>query len=69
MKKHDKFDPLGFNVDPELLAHDLTMLRLSKMAGLDNLNNDELYDKYMHILDEIEKLIEFKTIHDSGLSK
>lgn len=69
MKKHDKVGKFGFNVEPELLAHDLAMLKLSKQKDIGTLDNNLLYDEYTRILDEMENEIVARIRYDSGLSK
>lgn len=69
MKKHDKVDIHGFNIDPELLAHDLTILKLSKRDDISSLSTPALYDEYTRILDEMENEIDARIRYDSGFSK
>lgn len=63
MQPHDIRDEYGFYVDPEQLAHDLTILSLSKT----NINFDNcyvVYDAYTKKLDEYRAIIEDKTAAD-----
>lgn len=69
MEKHDKVGPRGFNVDPELLAHNLAMVKLSNMPGVGEMLSREIYDAYLKILDEMKTEIESRTRYDSAFSK
>ena len=57
-RKHDFFDPHGFNVDPELLAHDLTILIMSKRNDFEKLSIADVYNIYTQTLDKVELEIE-----------
>ncbi len=68
MKKHDILNQNGFNVDPELLAHDLAMLMLSKHKDIQNLCDDRklssLYSLYTNLLNEAESEINERIKYD-----
>ena len=65
--RHDKVRNRGFNVDPELLAHDLTILKLSKMKSItEKTHNVLLYEKYLEILNEFTILINHEIRRDSN---
>lgn len=67
MKKHDIVRK-GFNVEPNLLAHDLALLKLSKDPNLSFASDEmEYYDAYCNLLDEFEKLIDDKLRYDGNL--
>lgn len=65
MQKHDKADKYGFDVEPELLAHELTLLKLSKSKDLNFNNEYELYDAYTEIYNTFKTIIDDKTRYDS----
>lgn len=69
MEKHDKVDPRGFNVSPEQLAHDLAIVKLSNMQGIEKMLSREVYDAYLNFLDEMKTEIESRTRYDSAFSK
>lgn len=62
--KHDLIDPNGFFVEPELLAHDLTLLRLSR-KDIDSLSDQALYEEYLKILHSFMGVVDDKTRMDS----
>lgn len=63
MRKHDKAGKYGFDVDPELLAHDLAILQISK-SNIDFQNIHEVYDTYTETYDEIKTIIDDKIKYD-----
>lgn len=63
-RQHDKVGK-GFNVSKEQLAHDLAILKLSKMIDIDKLNEYQLYDQYTNFLNDFTAMIEDKTRYDS----
>ncbi len=63
-KKHDIYDSHGFNVSPELLAHDLTILKMAKTIDFENLREREIYDIYTQMLDKFEIEIESRIERD-----
>lgn len=67
MRKHDIVGK-GFDVDPELLVHDLVMLELSK-TDLSQLDEWKIYDLYCETLSKYEDVIADKTRYDSVASK
>ncbi|MCL2264199.1 MAG: hypothetical protein FWC08_13370 [Defluviitaleaceae bacterium] len=67
MQKHDKADKIGFNVDPEQLAHDLAILKLSKMSSLtENTATVLIYEEYVKICKDFRDLIDDKMRYDSS---
>lgn len=62
--KYDLLDPNGFFVEPELLAHDLTLLRLST-KNIDSLSDQELYEEYLKILHSFMSVVDDKIRMDS----
>lgn len=66
--KHDKLDG-GFNISPEILEHDLTMLKLSQLPDVASLDEQELYNEYKKILKEFHGLVDDKTRYDSIFDK
>ncbi len=67
-RKHDQLGEYGFNVDPELLAHDLALLMLSKQDGIEALHEAQLYDAYTKLLDAMEVEIDARIRYDLSLS-
>ncbi len=64
MNKHDKVGRYGFDVEPNHLAHDLTLLKLSK---LDIPSDDwQLYDLYTETYHSLKAIIDDKTRYDSS---
>lgn len=63
MQKHDKAGKYGFDVDPELLAHDLAMFVLSK-STIDVANTHLMYDTYTKTYHDIKAVIDDKTKYD-----
>lgn len=67
--KHDKVGD-GFQVEPEQLAHDLTLLKLAKSQELTPQSNEwEYYDAYVKTLHEFITVIEDKTRYDSSFKE
>ncbi len=68
MSKHDQLSKNGFNVDPELLAHDLAMLMLSEQENIQELCKKQktasLYSLYTELLHEAEIEIAERTKYD-----
>ena len=62
--KHDHPSVNGFDVSPETLAHDLTMLRMYKEDLTIPENSEEFYDLYIRYLTPIRLEIESRTRHD-----
>ncbi len=62
--KHDFVDPNGFFVEPELLAHDLALLRLSK-KDIQSLSDQQLYEEYLETFRSFMSVIDDKTRMDS----
>lgn len=62
--KHDFVDPNGFFVEPELLAHDLALLRLSE-KDTQSLSDQQLYEEYLETLHSFMSIIDDKTRMDS----
>ncbi|MCI8442532.1 MAG: hypothetical protein HFG27_08380 [Provencibacterium sp.] len=69
MRKHDQAGQYGFNVEPELLAHDLALLKLSKRDDLQNMGSHTLYDLYTQTLNEMETEVADRTRYDKPLSE
>lgn len=68
MQKHDKVGQ-GFNVSPEQLAHDLTIVKLSRLAGIESMNEWEIYDRYTELLEGFTAVVEDKIRYDSAFNK
>ena len=66
---HDKVGE-GFSVEPEQLAHDLTLLMLSKSEELTKQSSEwDYYDAYVKTLQKVTDVIEEKTRYDSSFKK
>ena len=68
-KKHD-INSLGFNVDPDLLSHDLTLIKmqLSKKFKHD-MNDTLLYELYLEELNSITAIVDDRIRYDSLIKK
>ncbi|MBC2003271.1 hypothetical protein HCA78_05775 [Listeria booriae] len=67
MNKHAKADHHGFDIDPEQLAHELTMLKLSTMKDeIHAIEEWELYDLYTKFYNTNRVVITEKTRYDSS---
>jgi len=67
--KHDKAG-MGFYVEPVQLAHDLTMLQLSKLPSLNaESGSDEFYNAYTALLRDFTVLIDDRTRYDSSFQR
>lgn len=70
MPKHDKISNRGFNVEPEVLAHSLAILKLSKMPSLTGNSVSEVYyDTYLEVLEDFTVLIDDRIRYDSNFDK
>lgn len=68
--KHDLVSNIGFNVSPEQLAHDLTLLKLSRTKELTESSSEyDFYDAYVNTLKEFITVINDKISYDSSFSK
>lgn len=63
MQKHDKTGKNGFDIDPELLAHDLAILSVSKQ-NIDFNNEWQVYDAYVSTYNSFLVVINDKTRYD-----
>lgn len=69
IRKHDKAGE-GFDVDPELLAHDLTLLKMSVSGQTTSQSTAlEMYDIYTKALGQFLDLVEDKTRYDSSFKE
>lgn len=66
--KHDKTGN-GFNISPDVLEHDLTILKLSQLPDVATLNEWELYDRYTKLLESFHAVVEDKIRYDSSFNK
>lgn len=65
LKKHD-INSSGFNVDPELLSHDLALLKVQLSESFKpGMNVAALYDLYTEELDLVTTIVEDKIRSDS----
>ena len=62
--KHDQPSVNGFDVSPEKLAHDLTMLKLYKSEITMPESGEEYYDLYIKHLTPIRVEIDSRRRHD-----
>lgn len=63
-RKHDQAGEYGFNVDPELLAHDLALLKMWKQVDMQDLPEDQLYETYTKLLDDMETAVDARIRYD-----
>ncbi|WP_041720233.1 hypothetical protein [Alkaliphilus metalliredigens] len=67
-KQHD-INGKGFYVDPELLAHDLAILKISKSEKLKESTNEFLYyQAYIEALHDFRTMVDGKIRYDSTIS-
>ncbi len=66
IQNHDLVGQYGFNVDPELLAHDLAMLKLSKQDDIQELHEGQLYDAYTKLRKAMEVEIDGRIRFDQS---
>ena len=64
--KHDKISKHGFDINPEILIHDLTMLKLYKSDSSNNENEWELYELYTEQLATFKAVIEDRIRYDKN---
>ena len=64
--KHDNISKHGFDINPEILAHDLTMLKLYKSDSFNNEDGWELYELYTEQLATIKGAIEDRIRYDKN---
>lgn len=68
--KHDKIGTHGFNVPPEQLAHDLTMLKLYKSSEINSESNEDvIYNAYVETLIYFTAIVEDKIRYDSNFNE
>jgi hypothetical protein len=67
-KRHDIHTRTGFFVDPEQLAHDLTILKLKDNPLLKDANEFTYYDTYIQQLSYFRTIIADKTKYDSTIN-
>lgn len=63
MQKHDQVGSQGFDVDIEILAHDLAILSVSKQ-NIDFNNEHQVYDAYVASYNSFLTVINDKTRYD-----
>jgi len=64
--KHDKTSKYGFDVDPELLAHDLAILKLQSEGNFTSNTNDHVYyDSYCETYNHFRSLVQDKIKYDT----
>lgn len=68
MKRHDRVSSTGgYLIDPNVLAHDLTMLKLSKDTDITSSTAEEIiYDRYIKYLEHFEILVESRQRYDDS---
>lgn len=64
--KHDIVGNYGFDVNPETLAHDLTMMKLYKSDIPENTDGWDLYELYVQQHATIKAAIEDRTRYDTN---